>query len=538
MPRLYRLPLIALLSASAGTVLGQAMSLPSVGATSTESLGQQPLSTGTSIGSGGDTGTRGEGRRAWSVVPRVTVTETISDNVAIGSANKRSDQITEISPGVRVEANTARLRLHLDYSLRGQYYAQSSTSNTQNSLNAFGTLEAIENTLFVDMSGVIAQQSISAFGPQSTGAYSVNANSTETSNFRISPFLRGHLGSFANYEARYAHSTMRAKSALASDTDIDEFMARINGNTPLAALGWALDASAQKYDYSTGRTTEADRWRGFLTYRFHPQFKVSVSAGSERNDYMALTKQSWNTHGYGFDWLPTERTQVSAFREKRFFGNGHNVTMMHRLPRSAIRYTDSRDISALPNQLTTVGLGSIFSLLDFQLQSSIPNPVQRAAFINALLAANGIAPNTQIVAGFLSSQVSVSRRQELSWVLQGVRNMLMVGLVRSQNDQMGSALLPQNSITSSVGQKGINVGWSHQLSALTSLNVTGTQMRSDGTGTTFGGQYLKQKSFSAGLTTKLGARTSGMLTARHTKADSTTSPYSENAVIGSVAIQF
>lgn len=482
--------------------------------------------------------TESSGKRAWSIVPRIGVQETITDNATLGFGEKKSDQITDISPGVRIEANTARLKMHVDYSLHDLYYAQGSRGNTtQNWLNAFGTLEAVENRLFVDMSGVIARQAISAFGAPSAGSYSVNANSTETSNFRLSPYLRGRLGSLADYDLRYARSMLRTRTSTSYDTDVDELMGRINGDTPLSALGWSFDASRQRYDYSAGRTSESDRWRAFLTYRFDPTLKFSFSGGRERNDFSSLSKQNWNTNGYGLDWIPSERTQVSAFREKRFFGSGHQVTLTHRFPLSTITYRDSRDVSALPYQMTMVGLGNIYDQLFAQLESSIPDPTARATYVNALLSAAGMSPDTQVVPGFLSSQVTVQRRQELSALLRGVRNMVTVGYVRSQNDRLGLGIGTDFSTYSSIVQKGVNLGWSHQLSPLTALNITAFRMRNNGIGIGVN-QDSTQKTLSAALSTKFSARTTGSLTARHTKWDSTINPYSENAVIGNVAVQF
>lgn len=537
-------PAVAVLIAWTGTV-GAQVAGPSSGATGGGlGTGASGLDAGSGLGQTAQpsqTGQAAVGQRAWAIVPRITVQETLTDNVALGSGNKKSDQITELNPGVRMEANTARLRMHLDYSLRGLYYAQGSRGHTtQNALNGFGTFEAIEKLLFVDVSGVIAQQTISAFGAQSPSYYSVNSNTTETSNYRISPYLRGRLGALANYEARYSHSMMRSKGTARYDTDIDEWSGRITGDTPLAALGWSLVGSAQQYDYSRGRKMESEQMRGFLTYRVNPQLKVSVSAGRERNDFVSLTRQTWNTNGYGFDWMPTERTQASVFREKRFFGNGHQVTLSHRFPLSAITYRDSRNISALPNQLATVGLGNIYDLLFMQLASQYPDEQARAAEVNARLNARGISPNAQVVAGFLTSQVTVQRRQELSWLWYGVRNTLTLAFVRSQNDRVGTALgLGDDfSSASSITQRGINVVWSHVLSAQSSLNFSGSRSRSSGAGTT-GVQASNQKMFSVGVTMKLGAKTNGAVTARRTERDGGTAvPYTENAVVGSVSMQF
>ncbi len=63
-------------------------------------------------------------------------------------------------------------------------------------------------------------------------------------------------------------------------------------------------------DYTLGRKTESDHLRGRLTYRVDPQLRLSASLGRESNDYLSLSKQTWNTSGYGADWSPTERTQA------------------------------------------------------------------------------------------------------------------------------------------------------------------------------------------------------------------------------------
>jgi uncharacterized protein (PEP-CTERM system associated) len=502
----------------------------------------QSLDTGAlSVPGDGVSAPAGEGKRAWSIVPRITLQETITDNVAPGQPRKESDQITEVSPGVRVEANTKRLKLDLDYALRELYYAQGSRSkDTQNSLNALGKFEAIENLLFVDMTGIIARQNISAFGAQSTGNYNVNPNNTETRSFRLSPYLRGRLGSAADYELRYGRTTTRSKSNLASDVDTDEWTGRINGSTPLAALGWSAEASRQQYDYSQGRSTESDRLRGFLTYRVNPQFKLSASAGRERNDFTALSKQSWTTHGFGADWAPTERTDISAFREKRFFGYGHTYSISHRFPMSAVKFADTRDISSLPNQFATAGLGNIYDLLFAQLASAVPDPFDRAARVNALLGAAGIAPNLQVNVGFLSSQVTAQRRQELSWLLRGARNTLTLAATRSKTDRLGTGLGTGDdfSVASSIDQRGFNAGWAHQLTPLTSLNLAAAQTRSTGEFSSSQSQNNRQRMLSATLSTRLGAKTSAALTARRNKSDGTSQSYTENALVGSIAIQF
>ena len=92
--------------------------------------------------------------RAWTIVPRVSLTGTLSDNINLSSTDKESGLISQLTPGVRIDAQTARLKMYLDYALSGlRYSTGNSSNNAQNALNAFGTLEAIDNWLFLDFSG-------------------------------------------------------------------------------------------------------------------------------------------------------------------------------------------------------------------------------------------------------------------------------------------------------------------------------------------------------------------------------------------------
>jgi len=479
-------------------------------------------------------------RRLWSIVPRITVAETLTDNVAPASGVKRSDQVTEISPGVRFDSDGARLKFHLDYQLRQLLYAQESgRKDTQNYLNSFGTLEAVEKWLFVDVTGVIAQQEVSPFNFQTASNVNVNPNRVETSSFRVSPYVRGKLGAAADYEVRYDRSTTQSNSASAADVDTEGWSGTIKGATSLTTFGWALEASHKNVDYSSGRNNVDDRFRGLLAYRFGPEFRVSVSAGQEANNYASANKETHLTQGFGFDWLPSERTQVSAFRERRFFGHGHNVSITHRTPLAALQFTDSRDLSILPGRFNTVGFGSIYNLLFTQLTSSIPDPIERGRYVDSLLQQSGIAPDVQVTRGFVTSQVSVQRRQELSFSLQGARNILILSVGRTQDEAVGPIADAGNIflVSPNIRQRGVVLNFGHRLTPLTFLHVVASRQDSAalaGNSLTSDLRYLH-----IGLSTQLGPKTTGSLGVRRTLFESSTVlPYSENALIGTLTLQF
>lgn len=470
-------------------------------------------------------------------MPRVTVSETFTDNVGLSGGAKQAEQITEISPGIRIQSNSARLTAYVDYALRNFIYAQGSQGNgLQNSLNAFGNLTAIDKWAFVDFSGQISQQSISAFGPQSTGTGSTNSNSTETATFRVSPYVRGRLGSFADYSLRYAHSETRASSSVTTNAVVDQFIATLSGTTPITVLSWSLDANRQTSTFGSGRKSENDLLQARLKLRVNPQFSLTGSLGAEANDFASLNKESRSTFGYGADWNPTDRTQLSVFRERRFFGNGHRISLNHRMPLSAIRFTDSKSVATTPTSQASATQGTYYDLLFSQLAASVPDPVLRAQQVTTLLQQSGISPNATITNGFLTARATIQRRQELSLVLNGLRNTVTYTLFQSNSDSFGAAAggVDDFSTSSSVKQRGMSSNFSHRLSPLTSLNAFSSWSRSDGGG----GLNTTQRSYNVNVSTRISPYINMSLGFRASRAESTTAPYRENAVIGSMTAQF
>lgn len=482
--------------------------------------------------------------RGWTIQPRISLTETLTDNVNINraSGNKQSDLITELAPGIRIQAQTARLKGYFDYALRGFMYAsQPDYNNTQNALNTFGTLEAIDDWFFLDFNGRISQQAISAFGAQSPGTGSVNGNVTETSSFGLSPYIRGQLGGLVEYSLRYKQTINRSDASSISNIDLSQWVGQLQGGTPFNNLRWAIDANQQTAEYSSGRKTDADQFRGVATYTLLPEFRVSLSAGRESNNYATQDQESRNTHGYGFDWNPTARTQLSVFKERRFFGDGHRISFNHRFPLSSIRYTDTRDVSVLPDQFGLAGMGTVYDMYFQQFASLIPDPVARAAFVQAFLTATNIDPNTQVIGGFLSSRATLQRRQELAFTLHGVRNTLTVMANRSESQSTLAATAINDDFTrnslNAIEQRGISVNFSHRLTQLANLNLLASRQSSTGSGTS-NNLETTTTMYQVTASTKLSAKTTGSLSLRRAEFDSTTTPYTENALIGTLIHAF
>ena len=475
-----------------------------------------------------------------TLTPSVSISETLTDNVRLSNTGQQAEQITEISAGIRINIDGVKLKTFFDYFLSNVMYAQNSSPNRtqfQNGLNTFGTLEVVDSWAFVDFSGSISQQAVSAFGTKSIDNTAINANKAEVSNYRLSPYVRGRFGEMASYEARYSRSITSSDAAGGSGVATGDGSIRLSGASAFRNLGWSTDLSQQIVDYSAGRTTESDRFSLGLSYSITSQLNVFANAGREANNFTTFDKRSSGTSGFGVNWSPSELTKLTASRGQRSFGDTHNLSFSHRTARTAWLFSDSKDVAATPSQTGIASLGSIYDLLYRQFESLEPNPVTRAQLVNAYLQANGINPNATVVSGFLTSAVSLQRRQDLSFALLGVRDTVTFIATRSESSRLDTLSTSLDDLTNSslVRQRGFSVNYSHRLTPDYSLGVLVSQQNTSGE---LSLQDSTLRLLSVNVTGKVGRKASASVGARRVVSGGSNAPYVENAVTGNLNVQF
>lgn len=475
--------------------------------------------------------------RAVTIVPRVALSETLTDNVRLSNSARQSEQVTEISPGIHIGMDGARIKGFFDYALTGVYYAQNSApSRTQQALNTFGSVEAVDNWAFVDFSGSISQQAVSAFGTQSIDNTAINANRAEVSSYRISPYVRGRLGDLASYEARYSRAVTGSDAVDASGVTAVDGSVKVSGASAFRNLGWSANASRQKVDYNAGRPTEADQLNLSLSYTITPQLSVSVSGGREANNYTSFDKQSYSTNSVGVSWSPSAMTRVSASRGQRSFGDTHSLSLEHRTARTVWRFSDSKDVAVTPNQQVLGSLGSVYDLLYNQFASVEPNEAARAQLVSAYLQTYGISPNAVVVGSFLTSALSLQRRQDLSFALLGVRDTITFIATRGESNRLDTLSGGIDDFTRSavVRQRGFSVNYAHRLTPEYSLAVLVSQQNTTGA---LAAQDSTLRFINISLTGRVGKRATVAMGVRRV-VSSGASPYAENAITGNLTVQF
>ena len=495
-------------------------------------------SVGYAIAQESDSASAAGPKRAISIVPRITFAETLTDNVRLTTSDRRSELVTEISPGVQISGERGRVRGYFDYALNGKFYAQNTAgASVQNALTAFGTFEAVDQWAFVDLNAGISQQAISVLGSPAVSSASINANQTETATFRLSPYLRGRFANMVDYETRYTLSTNRSQSAIASDITTRDGLIRLTGRGSGARLGWSLEAGQQNTSYSVGRTTESDRLSGALSYAVMPQLNLSASLGQESNNFTTVDKQSNPTAGFGVTWTPSENTSFAASRDSHSYGNSHSVSFLHRTPRTSWRFSDSTSVAAPSAQNGLANLGSAFDIYFAQFASVEPDPVKRAVLVSNFLQANGINPGSAIISNFATSAASLQRRQDLSFSLFGIRDTITFIATRGESSRLDTVTTAVDDLSNSavIRQVGLSVSYAHKLTPDSAFNVLASAQQSSDS---LGLQDSNTRSVNLSLSTRVGAKTTAVISARRVVFESNANPYTESAITGTLNLQF
>lgn len=467
--------------------------------------------------------------------PRVSVQHTITNNARL-NATGISDQVTEVIPGFQLISNTARVKGFVDYSLHDTYYARESRFNQiRHSLNARAVVEAIEQWAFIDVSGVVASQPISAFGAPVDGS-PANPNTSQTSSFRLSPYLRGRLGSAVDYEARYSVQDTQTKTGSRSDVTAQDWLLHLGNRGSGKLLGWSADATHQVVDYSLGRSIETTALRARVSWAVTPQWVLTGIGGTESTNQLSPTQESHRISGFGVNWQPSERSRLSFERESRYFGESHNAALEHRTGRTVWRYTD---VKAISNGLgaQSASLGSLFDLLEGFYTPLEPDPIRRTQLVLAEIERLGLPANVQVFQDFLRSSTALRRVQQLSLALLGQRSTITLAVSRSDTRSIGGVLQLGDDFdaNSRIRQHGWNLWLAHRLTPNSSVHANLGVQRSEGS---LPGLETRVRSLVLGWNTLLAPRTSGGLQIRRIVSDGVTSPYRESAIVGTITHRF
>lgn len=428
---------------------------------------------------------RRAGTRQPPFVASIAVIETLTNNVNLASGNlKRGDLVTEVVPQLKVTETGAHSSLDGFLAVPILIYVRTGDQNDKVYPNADlrGNVEAVEHFFFVEGAVSVTQQYLSPFGARPADLSNATRNRYTSEVYRVTPYIKGTAQGDIEYELRDDNLWTDFSGAPTTTSNAYYNRVRANIGNQLSPYGWTADyeRDSTTFQGQSPLVTQIGRLR--LGAQVDPQLQVSAIGGYEKNDY-TLAKYRGAVYGAGLRWNPTPRAKVAATWEHRFFGPSYLFTVQNHGPLSVLDVRVSRNITTYPQEfLSLPATANVASLLNSIFASSIPDPVERQAFIDSLIQNRGLPTSLTSPLNLYNEQINLVESARATFGVLGARNSIFVTgfYVRYQPiTAAGTALPPPLQVLAgnNTTQKGVALTWTHNVTPADTLEVTATGLR-------------------------------------------------------------
>lgn len=342
----------------------------------------------------------------------MAVRQIYTDNITLTPNDRQSQLVTDVGPELYVRGQGGRLDLSLAYRLEALLFPSGDFDNeVNNQLEARGTAELLKQFLFLDADSTIQQTNANDTGPLASSNVSRTGNIINTYTYRVSPYARNHLGSFADSEARYAFDdVINQGSTLDSTSNLARV--QVDSGSRFVVMPWQFSAQGQRVDFSDGTNTKFAEGALRLRYVIGRGFSVLGNGGYQFINFASNRPNEKNPiWDAGLMWTPSRRTSVTATYGHRFFGDTVNFALEHQRRRTIWRATFSEGAGLNRNVVLQRQLVA--------LTDPFGNPIA-----DPLAGARIRVPTTETTP---TSEVLIIRHFDGSFAFRGLRTELDVG---------------------------------------------------------------------------------------------------------------
>lgn len=476
--------------------------------------------------------------QVFDLQPSLETRMTFSDNIRASASDKQSGWVAEVSPGLGGGITREGGRVQGRFNMSARNLGYSSDDGWQGaalSLQAAGQVEAIEDLFFIEADAAVRRSNLSLFSGRSSDDFLNADRRDETRSVSLAPRLEFALGGFADARLRYRQDWLSGGSDALQAQRRGEWSADLIGARVFGPLGWGLNYRRADTVYRGGDINDVREasLRGTVFYTVTPLLRLRAIVGRERNDFGAGRKQSDSIVGAGFDWTPTPRTTLGGYIEDRFFGNGYDLSLNHRMARSTLQLAFGRDVSSSVQSFGSVFSDPFFAILfdNPGFVEQFPDALEREAVIRSILGLTGD--------NFVSNAYFVDRRARAAYTINGMRNSVSFAYTQSDRSRVsGVTGLRGDDLfrdSDNVRNRSLSASFSHNLTPHSSLNASVARSIAERSGGL--SDRTRRLTTSLGYTTRLGHRTVAGLSYRHQKS-SGAEDFTENVISANMNMRF
>lgn len=259
-------------------------------------------------------------------MPSIELAETYSDNINLARSGREDwDLVTEVTPGLSLHGESARVKADVDYRIQNLLYVNEPSRSTVNHrFRGDATAELVDEHLFVDAAGTVTQVAIDP--ARDAGYDSINSvPRTDVYTFRGGPRYQQNLGGYAHLLAGASYGLVRysGRSSGASDSDVTRTDLSLSSGRRFTRLGWVLSYSNEDVDRGSGSRVgdvKSEVAVAEVSYALTRHFSVLAQAGDETYEF-ENRQQGFRSGSYtaaGFEWRPDRHTRVRALSGDRY----------------------------------------------------------------------------------------------------------------------------------------------------------------------------------------------------------------------------
>lgn len=411
--------------------------------------------------------------------PYIRMRETLTSNANLGSGSSaRSDWITELGAGLRINFRAPRLTAFGDIGLAQYIYAGRTQKNaTTPRVTLQSVWEAVDRTLFLDTAINSYRTFDSAFSFQPTDRALGGDNAITLSTLRVSPYLTGQLGR-ARYLLRDDNTWVKSSGTNNALALRDSYQNLLTGQVAVSPtpFGWDLTYNHSETKYDSQPALSSDITRGRAIYQANNELQVYLTAGHESNQFYLQTV-SGAVYGGGTVWRPGPRTTLNANYEHRYFGPSHRLSFAHRMRLLSLSLNSSRDVYTIPQLASTIPVGvDLRALLDsiFAADPRYSDPIVRAAVVDAYMLANNLPRTLTTVSYSYAPVITLRSSQSATLAAIGAQSSLAFTLYTARSEPISSdtgSLIPVQNPLLFNRQRGASLVYNNRLTAQTRGNA-------------------------------------------------------------------
>lgn len=432
----------------------------------------------------------------------------------VAGPGARSDLILDLAPRLRLRSRGAGLQADLNVGAVARAYLQGTQPNRiEPDVDARARAQVVDGWVALDGSIRVSAAAADPLGARATSGTDISPATFRQSTVALAPRLQRDLSPLWTLQAHSEHQWQRSDDPNASagareTTRTEDTLARLERRPQPAGLSAEVRRQRQRNPAAPrgGTVLAIDATRVGASYRVLPQLVAGVHAGRERSVYLSRDDDDPIT-GASVDWQPNERVRLRTSGERRFFGQAFESSLAYRSPYLAASGSWTRRPGLAGRPLGTGAAGSdVAQLLDNLLTTRVPNPIERAAIVDRLIAERGLPASLSRATELVDQVPQLLTDGTLSLVLMGVRHTVALGLyARTARELTRAGDLPLGIGANDTRQRGGSAVFSRRLTPTMTLGLALERATSRAIGAS-SGDVLREWQARADIGVALGSR--------------------------------